>query len=253
MADQPRRALPRQRAAALERHGRLRARQQRAVPAAARGRPRHRLRGLVRAGPLGARRRGSSWPATRSSTSRPLLFRVPPIVVEMWATKIGGAGFDLAYEVRDGHGRATTPSTRGPRRPSCSTTSRRRTPRRMDARPARRARGALRRAGPVPLAATLMELRFPDAQGLDDLRTYVARAKAADDDGAIRLQASGRRSRPTSACSPAAGSWPRARSSGCAPCRWPSPPSWTSPSPSPRSPTGSPVRAARRCRYRRPP
>ncbi len=36
-----------------------------------------------------------------------------------------------------------------------------------------------------------MELRFPDAQGLDDLRTYVARAKAADDEGAIRLQASG--------------------------------------------------------------
>ena len=36
-----------------------------------------------------------------------------------------------------------------------------------------------------------MELTFPDAQGLDDLRTYVARAKAADDDGAIRLQASG--------------------------------------------------------------
>ncbi len=32
----------------------------------------------------------------------PLLFRVPPIVVEMWATTIGGAGFDLAYEVRDG-------------------------------------------------------------------------------------------------------------------------------------------------------
>src|SRR5689334_12628070 len=36
-----------------------------------------------------------------------------------------------------------------------------------------------------------MDLHFPDAQGLDDLRTYVARAKAADDDGAIRLQASG--------------------------------------------------------------
>ncbi|HEV7194734.1 MAG TPA: acyl-CoA thioesterase, partial [Pedococcus sp.] len=32
----------------------------------------------------------------------PLLFRVPPIVVEMWATRIAGAGFDLAYEVRDG-------------------------------------------------------------------------------------------------------------------------------------------------------
>ncbi|MGA8977898.1 MAG: hypothetical protein WB473_02150, partial [Pedococcus sp.] len=36
-----------------------------------------------------------------------------------------------------------------------------------------------------------MELHLPDAQGLDDLRTYVARAKAADEDGAIRLQASG--------------------------------------------------------------
>ena len=36
-----------------------------------------------------------------------------------------------------------------------------------------------------------MELTFPDPQGLDDLRTYVARAKAADEDGAIRLQATG--------------------------------------------------------------
>ena len=32
----------------------------------------------------------------------PLLFRVPPIVVEMWVTSLGGAGFDLGYEVRDG-------------------------------------------------------------------------------------------------------------------------------------------------------
>jgi acyl-CoA thioester hydrolase len=31
----------------------------------------------------------------------PLLFRIAPIVVEMWATRLGGAGFDLAYEVRD--------------------------------------------------------------------------------------------------------------------------------------------------------
>ena len=38
----------------------------------------------------------------------PLLFRVPPIVVEMWATRIGGAGFDLAYEVRDGAARDAT-------------------------------------------------------------------------------------------------------------------------------------------------
>jgi len=31
-----------------------------------------------------------------------------------------------------------------------------------------------------------MELTFPDPQGLDDLRTYVARARTADEDGAIR-------------------------------------------------------------------
>jgi hypothetical protein len=37
-----------------------------------------------------------------------------------------------------------------------------------------------------------MALTFPDLQDLDDLRTYVARAKAADEDGAIRLQATGR-------------------------------------------------------------
>ena len=36
-----------------------------------------------------------------------------------------------------------------------------------------------------------MALSFPDARGLDDLRTYVARAKTADEDGAIRLQANG--------------------------------------------------------------
>lgn len=34
-------------------------------------------------------------------------------------------------------------------------------------------------------------LRFPDAQGLADLAAYVRRAKVADDDGAIRLQAAG--------------------------------------------------------------
>lgn len=37
-----------------------------------------------------------------------------------------------------------------------------------------------------------MELHFPDAPGLDDLRTLVVRAKAVDEDGAIRLQAGGR-------------------------------------------------------------
>jgi acyl-CoA thioester hydrolase len=31
----------------------------------------------------------------------PLEFRVAPIAVDMWATRIGGAAFDLAYEVRD--------------------------------------------------------------------------------------------------------------------------------------------------------
>jgi hypothetical protein len=36
-----------------------------------------------------------------------------------------------------------------------------------------------------------MELRFPDPQGLADLGAFVRRAKVADDEGAIRLQASG--------------------------------------------------------------
>ena len=31
----------------------------------------------------------------------PLAFRHAPIAVEMWCTKIGGAGFDLGYDVRD--------------------------------------------------------------------------------------------------------------------------------------------------------
>ena len=31
----------------------------------------------------------------------PLKFRIAPISVDMWATKISGASFDLAYEVRD--------------------------------------------------------------------------------------------------------------------------------------------------------
>lgn len=31
----------------------------------------------------------------------PLKFRMAPIAVDMWATKISGASFDLAYEVRD--------------------------------------------------------------------------------------------------------------------------------------------------------
>lgn len=34
----------------------------------------------------------------------PLTFRHAPIAVEMWCTKIGGAGFDLAYDVRDPEG-----------------------------------------------------------------------------------------------------------------------------------------------------
>jgi hypothetical protein len=36
-----------------------------------------------------------------------------------------------------------------------------------------------------------MELVLADDQDLEDLRTYVARAKAVDDDGAVRLQATG--------------------------------------------------------------
>lgn len=36
-----------------------------------------------------------------------------------------------------------------------------------------------------------MDLQLADEQGLDDLRTYVSRARSADDDGAIRLSAHG--------------------------------------------------------------
>ena len=31
----------------------------------------------------------------------PLTFRHAPIAVEMWVTKMGGAGFDIGYDVRD--------------------------------------------------------------------------------------------------------------------------------------------------------
>jgi hypothetical protein len=41
------------------------------------------------------------------------------------------------------------------------------------------------------VAAALMDLVLADARDLEDLRTYVARARAVDEDGAIRLQATG--------------------------------------------------------------
>ncbi len=34
----------------------------------------------------------------------PLTFRHAPIAVDMWCTKVGGAGFDLGYDVRDPDG-----------------------------------------------------------------------------------------------------------------------------------------------------
>ena len=45
--------------------------------------------------------RASSSRGTRSSTSRRSTFRHAPIAVEMWVTKMGGAGFDIGYDVRD--------------------------------------------------------------------------------------------------------------------------------------------------------
>ncbi|HEV7147531.1 MAG TPA: hypothetical protein VGN48_11100 [Pedococcus sp.] len=36
-----------------------------------------------------------------------------------------------------------------------------------------------------------MDLQFPDRQVIEDLRTFVSRARAADADGAVRLQATG--------------------------------------------------------------
>ena len=65
------------------------ARQQRAVPPAARGRPGHRVPGVVRPGPARCSTRASSWPGTRSSTSPRWGSGTRPIAVEMWATRIG--------------------------------------------------------------------------------------------------------------------------------------------------------------------
>ncbi len=33
---------------------------------------------------------------------RPLVYRATPVPIDVWVTKIGGAHFDLAYEVHDG-------------------------------------------------------------------------------------------------------------------------------------------------------
>ena len=54
----------------------------------------------------------------------PLEFRHAPIAVDMWATRIGGAAFDLAYEVRDARfGGGRRHSTPGPRPRWCCTAS----------------------------------------------------------------------------------------------------------------------------------
>lgn len=38
----------------------------------------------------------------------PLLFRIEPIEVAMWVTDLGGAAYDVGYEVRDGGAGSTT-------------------------------------------------------------------------------------------------------------------------------------------------
>ena len=111
---------------------------------------------------------------------------------------------------------------------------------------------ALGRAGAVPLASTLMELTFPDVQGLDDLRTYVARAKAADEDGAIRLQAQGQTLAAYVGVLPGSGLMAEGVVIGlrAMPLAAPAAPRRHRLA-RPRSPTGSPGRPARRCPSRR--
>ena len=121
----------------------------------------------------------------------PLTYRAAPVEVDMWVTRVHGAGFDLGYTVRDPEsGREAGVRDRrdraGPLR------LRERPPAPARPRGAHPARGARRRAGALPLGRPVTGvLRLTDPQSLADLGTFAARARAVDAEGAMRLQASG--------------------------------------------------------------
>ena len=83
----------------------------------------------------------------------PLDFRHAPISVDMWATKISGSSFNLAYEVRDPAEVGTTLYARAETTLVAydfATAS----PRRLRPRRAGGAQGCVRRSGALPLART---------------------------------------------------------------------------------------------------
>ncbi len=121
----------------------------------------------------------------------PLTYRPAPVEVDMWVTRVHGAGFDLGYVVRDPEGvgdgvyavaETGSGALRLLHRPA------------PPARPggAGEHRRPRRRPGGLPLGWPVTErLRLVDAAALGDLGRYAARARALDDQGAMRLQAHG--------------------------------------------------------------
>ena len=74
--------------------------EQRAVPAPPRGRPRHRVPGVVPDRPT-LLDEGIVVSRHAIEYRAPLTYRPEPVEVDMWVTRVHGAGFDLGYVVRD--------------------------------------------------------------------------------------------------------------------------------------------------------
>ena len=200
-------AHPGAHAAALERHGRLRARQQRPVPAAARGRPRRRLRGRrQRRG--GFRRRdrpargalADRVPASPSSTGR----RRSPSTSGSPTCRAPASTSDTRCWTRTRRDAGAACYARAettlvlfdrvndrPRRMTPSERERLEAWRDGPVRWRHRARATPERAPLSACADDILEL--PDAEALDDLATFAGRARRVDPDGACRLVATGTR------------------------------------------------------------
>src|SRR3954454_11585528 len=92
--------VPNPRAHALVRHGHLPAHQQRADRPAAGGGARpglHRVGRPCWSAGAGERRAGG---ADRGEYLRQLDFRIEPIAIDLWVSKLSGATIELGYEVR---------------------------------------------------------------------------------------------------------------------------------------------------------
>ena len=132
---------------------------------------------------------------------RPLGFRHEPVEIHLWVSRVGGAGFDVAYIVTDPEGVGDGP---GGTIYAVAETElalydfRTAMPRRM--RPDERAsvlehvgeRGALPPSAAVTRAPSpVTEIDLGDPRAVSDLATFVGRAKRADPEGAVRLQLAG--------------------------------------------------------------